>query len=133
MNDCLDMKRTDRLSLQDLESPDVYETHSPSPTRRSRNLNRSNRVDTSQSSEEDSDEDGIEDSDMGAKSGRRGTKKVGGQKGAEGINNPDIVASALNPEEASKRFQKASGVDSRRVGEWHTIGSSRCIPLVSNC
>jgi hypothetical protein len=106
-------------TTQDFESPDVYETHSPSPTRRSRNLGRSARDHASFSSEEDSDEEGGDgDSDGGFRSNRRGAKKVGGQDTTHGSNNPDIVATGLNPEEASDRFKKATGVDSRSVGRY---------------
>jgi hypothetical protein len=94
----------------------VYETHSPSPTSRTRKLGRSNRGRASTSSDEDSDEDEDGRSDTGEKSGRRGTKKVGGQQGLQGSDNSDIVSTALNPEEAAKRFQGASGVDGRSVG-----------------
>jgi hypothetical protein len=108
-----------RSIRQDFDSPDVYETHSPSPETRTRKLGRSNRGRASTSSDEDSDDDEDGHSDSGERSGRRGTKKVGGQDGLQGDENPDIVATALNPDEAAKRFQDASGVDGRSVGESH--------------
>jgi hypothetical protein len=108
-------------SWQDFESPDVYETHSPSPTRKSRNLARSNRNRLSQSSEEDSDEDSDVDSDEANRLGRKGTKKVGGQEGLLAESNSDIISTALNPEEAAKRFRAATGVDGRNVGEYECL------------
>lgn len=114
------------LLLQDFTSPDVYETHSPSPTTRTRKLGQSNRGHASTSSEEDSDEE--ENKNLDERSGRKSAKKVGGQNEAQGSSNPDIVGTALNPEEAAKRFQDATGVDSRNVGELAYIQlSSSCV------
>lgn len=105
------------ILLQDFTSPDVYETHSPSPTRRTRKVGQTNRGHASTSSEEDSDEEANRDLDLVERSGRRGAKKVGGQNDAQGSSNPDIVGTALDPEEAAKRFQAATGIDSRNVGK----------------
>ena len=108
----------DQTLWQDFDSPDVYETHSPSPTRRSRMLPRDGRDRAAQSSDEDSDEEGNGDSDSGGAPTRRGAKKVGGQHGLPGgAQNPDIVDTKLDPDEAARRFKEATGVDGRGVGE----------------
>ncbi|UZJ51012.1 hypothetical protein CBS101457_000332 [Exobasidium rhododendri] len=99
----------------DFESPDIYETHSPSPTRKTRNLKKSYRGRASDSSSEDSDDDDFDERDHGARSVRKGAKKVGGQEGHVGSSNPEIVGAALDPEEASRKFQQATNLDSRNV------------------
>lgn len=96
----------------DFDSPDVYETNSPSPRGKAKGL-------TSDPTYGSSDSDSASDEGQdGEKDGNRRNRKVGqSYKLAEEIekNKGDIIKTHLNVEEAAKRFRDANGVESKGV------------------
>ncbi|PWN32089.1 uncharacterized protein FA14DRAFT_162350 [Meira miltonrushii] len=96
----------------DLDSPDVYETHSPSPKSKSRGLTNERRYGSSDS------DSASDEGEYGDHEGNRRNRKIGqSDKAGNEIqqNKGDIIKTHLNAEEAAKRFRDATGVESKGV------------------
>lgn len=96
----------------DFDSPDVYETHSPSPKSKARGLTNERRYGTSDS------DSASDEGEYGDNDGNRRNRKIGqSDKAANEIhqNKENIIKTHLNAEEAAKRFRDATGVESKGV------------------
>lgn len=96
----------------DLDSPDVYETQSPSPKSKSKGLTSERRYGSSDS------DSASDEGEYGDNDGNRRNRKIGQSDKAGNEmqqNKGDIIKTHLNAEEAAKRFRDAVGVESKGV------------------
>lgn len=122
-------------SKQDYSSPDVFETRSPSPSRRNRIIGGTRGGYESSDDDDDLDDDASDFDTNGRRraessSQRRTNKKVGGDTEGALDANTDIVHSNLNVQDATRKFHDATGVDGKGVGK---CGEQRFCVQYSRC